>query len=66
LVHRISQIWESKKPQCLANARIIAVGIEQVFIAFLTLFVGIALSLFLLVVEIVWFRLDLDKKFTRQ
>jgi ionotropic glutamate receptor len=66
LVHRISQIWESKKPQCLANARIIAVGVEQVFIAFLTLFVGIALSLFLLVVEIVWFRLDLDKKFTRQ
>lgn len=56
-IQKIAQIWESKKPECMANARIMAVGIPQTFIAFLCLFIAIAISLLILLVEILWSRL---------
>ncbi|XP_044270076.1 ionotropic receptor 75a-like [Tribolium madens] len=65
LVHRISQIWESKKPECLSSIRVVAVGSDQTFIAFLMLFIGMALSLVFLVIEIAWSRFNLDAKITK-
>ncbi|XP_063920789.1 ionotropic receptor 75a-like [Zophobas morio] len=60
LIQRISQIWEAKKPQCLSSARVIAVAYNQVFMAFLALFLGMLVSVVLLVIEIIWFKLDLS------
>lgn len=60
LIHRISKIWEADKPLCLSSIRVVAVGIEQTFMAFVVLFLGIVLSAFILVIEIFWFKFKLD------
>ncbi|XP_045463511.1 ionotropic receptor 75a-like isoform X2 [Harmonia axyridis] len=51
LVHRYRLIWEEKKPPCFSNAILLSVGLDQTFIAFFVLFVGLAISVTLLVFE---------------
>ncbi|XP_044766886.1 ionotropic receptor 75a-like [Coccinella septempunctata] len=51
IVRRNRLIWEEKKPSCFSNAIVVSVGLDQTFIAFFILFIGLLVSVALLFFE---------------
>lgn len=51
IVKRNRLIWEEKKPSCFSNTIVLSVGLDQTFIAFFILFVGMMICFILLFIE---------------
>nr|WJJ63353.1 ionotropic receptor 75c [Pachyrhinus yasumatsui] len=56
IMKKLYKTWVASKPECLSSARVISVGISDLFLPYFLLAVGVLTSLVILTLEVSWKR----------
>lgn len=60
--NREYNFWERRKPKCLLSSRVLSVGNNELFLVYMILMVGMFLSVLILMVEVVWYKVENAKQ----
>ncbi|XP_060534971.1 uncharacterized protein LOC132707228 [Cylas formicarius] len=63
LLRKVYKTWVGSKPECLSSARVISVGVNDLFLPYFLLFIGVGASFALLSAELAWSKFK--KRFRR-
>lgn len=62
IFQREYNIWVAEKPVCLLSSRVGSVGLNELFLVYIILIIGVFAAIIVFLVEIIWYKIERFKR----